>query len=211
MLFRSGYEGQGPEHSSARLERFLQMAGENNWIVANVTSSAQFFHLMRRQAKMRDREEARPLVVMSPKSLLRNERVASEPKEFTEGKFQPLRNQPNLKVNNKAKRLLLGTGKVMVDIEEEIAKSDENFDWLRAMRVEQLYPFPTTLLKEELDKLTDLEEIVWVQEEPQNMGGWLSVVEYLREIAQDKCDIRYIGRPKRAATAVAAQIGRAHV
>lgn len=202
MLLPHGYEGQGPEHSSARLERFLQMAGENNWIVANVTSSAQFFHLMRRQAKMRDREEARPLVVMSPKSLLRNERVASEPKEFTEGKFLPLRNQPNLKVNNKAKRLLLGTGKVMVDIEEEIAKSDENFDWLRAMRVEQLYPFPTTLLKEELDKLTDLEEIVWVQEEPQNMGGWLSVVEYLREIAQDKCDIRYIGRPKRAATAV---------
>src|SRR5699024_12738733 len=72
----------------------------------------------------------------------------------------------------------------------------------RAMRVEQLYTFPTTLLKEELDKLTDLEEIVWVQEEPQNMGGWLSVVEYLREIAQDKCDIRYIDRPKRAATAV---------
>src|SRR5699024_11491340 len=90
---------------------------------------AQFFHLMRRQAKMRDREEARPLVVMSPKSLLRNERVASEPKEFTEGKFLPLRNQPNLKVNTKAKRLLLGTGKEMVDIEEEIAKSDENFDW----------------------------------------------------------------------------------
>src|SRR5699024_12385382 len=97
---------------------------------------------------------------------------------------------------------LLGTGKVMVDIEEEIAKSDENFDWLRAMRVEQLYPFPTALLKEELDKLTDLEEIVWVQEEPQNMGGRLSVVEYLREIAQDKCDIRYIRRTKIAATAV---------
>src|SRR5699024_11285945 len=129
MLLPHGYEGQGPEHSSARLERFLQMAGEINWIVANVTSSAQFFHLMRRQAKMRDIEEARLLVVMSPKSLLRNERVASEHKEFTEGKFLPIRNQPNLKVNNKAKRLLLGTGKVMVDIEEEIAKSDENFDW----------------------------------------------------------------------------------
>src|SRR5699024_4741337 len=110
MLLPHGYEGQGPEHSSARLERFLQMAGENNWIVANVTSSAQFFYLMRRQAKMRDREEARPLVVISPKSLLRKERVASEPKEFTEGKSLPLRNQPNLKVNNKAKRLLLGTG-----------------------------------------------------------------------------------------------------
>ena len=130
MLLPHGYEGQGPEHSSARLERFLQMAGENNWIVANVTSSAQFFHLLRRQAKMRGREEARPLVVMSPKSLLRNERVASEAKAFTEGKFEALRDQPNLEVSYDAKRLLLGTGKVMVDIEEKIANSDENFDWL---------------------------------------------------------------------------------
>ena len=202
MLLPHGYEGQGPEHSSARLERFLQMAGENNWIVANVTSSAQFFHLMRRQAKMRGSEEARPLVVMSPKSLLRNERVASEAKEFTEGKFQPLRDQPNLEVSHKAKRLLLGTGKIMVDIEEEMAKSDENFDWLRAMRVEQLYPFPSERLQEEIDKLPELEEVVWVQEEPKNMGGWLSVVEYLREVVGDKCDIRYHGRPVRAATAV---------
>src|SRR5690625_4963702 len=142
MLLPHGYEGQGPEHSSARLERFLQMAGENNWIVANVTSSAQFFHLLRRQAQMQGREEARPLVVMSPKSLLRNERVASEANEFTDGKFMPLRNQPNLKVSKKnAKRLLLGSGKVMVDIEDAIAKSDEKFDWLRVLRVEQLYPF----------------------------------------------------------------------
>lgn len=202
MLLPHGYEGQGPEHSSARLERYLQMAGENNWIVANVTSSAQFFHLLRRQAKMHGREEARPLIVMSPKSLLRNERVASEAKEFTEGKFQALRDQPNLKVNNKAKRLLLGTGKVMVDIEEKIANSDENFDWLRAMRVEQLYPFPADRLKEELDKLTELEEVVWVQEEPQNMGGWLSVVEDLRDVVGDKYDIKYIGRRIRAATSV---------
>lgn len=202
MLLPHGYEGQGPEHSSARLERFLQMAGENNWIVANVTSSAQFFHLLRRQAKMHGREEARPLIVMSPKSLLRNERVASAPQEFTEGKFLPLRNQPNLKINHKAKRLLLGTGKVMVDIEEAIANSDENFDWLRAMRVEQLYPFPTTQLTEELEKLTELEEVVWVQEEPQNMGGWLSVVEYLREIVGNKAEIKYLGRPTRAATSV---------
>src|SRR5699024_6233821 len=85
LLLPHGYEGQGPEHSSARLERFLQMAEENNCIVANVTSSAQFFHLLRRQAHMKGREEARPLVVMSPKSLLRNERVASEAKEFTDG------------------------------------------------------------------------------------------------------------------------------
>src|SRR5690625_4645073 len=149
MLLPHGYEGQGPEHSSARLERFLQMAAENNWIVANVTSSAQFFHLMRRQAMMKGKPEARPLVVMTPKSLLRSQRAASEAKEFTDGKFEPLRQQPNLRVSKKnAKRLLLGSGKVMVDIEEAIDNSEESFGWLRSLRVEQIYPFP----KQELEK-----------------------------------------------------------
>src|SRR5699024_11795174 len=96
--------------------RFLQMAGENNLIVANVTSAAQFFHLLRRQAQMQDREEARPLVVMSPKSLLRDQRAASEPKEFAEGKFLSLRNQPNLNVSKKnEKRLLHGLCKIMIE------------------------------------------------------------------------------------------------
>ena len=203
ILLPHGYEGQGPEHSSARLERFLQMAGENNWIVANVTSSAQFFHLLRRQAMMRGREEARPLIVMSPKSLLRNERVASPAEEFTSGKFLPLRNQPNLKVSKKnAKRLLLGSGKVMVDIEEAIVNSEEKFDWLRALRVEQLYPFPMEQLKKEIEQLPNLEEIVWVQEEPKNMGSWRFVLEYLRDLVKDGQKIRYIGRPERAATSV---------
>src|SRR5690625_6729165 len=98
MLLPHGYEGQGPEHSSARLERFLQMAGENNLIVANVTSAAQFFHLLRRQAQMQDREEARPLVVMSPKSLLSDQRAASEQKEIAEGKFLSLRKHQMLNV-----------------------------------------------------------------------------------------------------------------
>lgn len=203
MLLPHGYEGQGPEHSSARLERFLQMAGENNLIIANVTSAAQFFHLLRRQAKMQDKEEARPLVVMSPKSLLRDQRVASEPKEFAEGKFLTLRNQPNLNVSKKnAKRLLLGTGKVMVDIETAILDSEEKFDWLRALRVEQLYPFPKEQLIEELKQLPNLEEVVWVQEEPQNMGGWLFVLEELRKIVAKGISIRYIGQPSRASTSV---------
>jgi len=203
LLLPHGYEGQGPEHSSARLERFLQMAGENNLIVANVTSAAQFFHLLRRQAKMQDKEEARPLVVMSPKSLLRDQRVASEPKEFAEGKFLTLRNQPNLNVSKKnEKRLLLGTGKVMVDIETAIVDSEEKFDWLRALRVEQLYPFPKEQLIEELKQLPNLEEVVWVQEEPQNMGGWLFVLEELRDIVAKGIPIRYIGQPSRASTSV---------
>ena len=203
MLLPHGYEGQGPEHSSARLERFLQMAGENNMIVANVTSAAQFFHLLRRQAMMQGKEEARPLVVMSPKSLLRDERISSPVEDFAEGKFLPLRNQPNLKVSKKnAKRLLLGTGKIMVDIETAIMESDAKFDWLRSMRVEQLYPFPLEQLKDEINQLPNLEEIVWVQEEPKNMGSWRFVLEYLRDIAPEGVEVNYVGRPERASTSV---------
>ncbi|WP_047979832.1 2-oxoglutarate dehydrogenase E1 component [Ornithinibacillus contaminans] len=204
LLLPHGYEGQGPEHSSARLERFLQMAAENNWIVAYVTSSAQFFHLIRRQAALRDKEEARPLVLMTPKSsLLRNQRIASEAKEFTDGKFEALRNQPNLKVSKKnAKRLLIGSGKVMVDIEEAIINSDEKFDFLRALRLEQIYPFPKKELEKVLTELPNLEEIVWVQEEPKNMGAWNFVDDYLRSVLKPGQTLRYIGRPDRAAPAV---------
>ncbi|EQB35063.1 MULTISPECIES: 2-oxoglutarate dehydrogenase E1 component [Virgibacillus] len=204
MLLPHGYEGQGPEHSSARLERFLQMAAENNWIVAYVTSSAQFFHLIRRQAALRNREEARPLVVMTPKSsLIRNQRIASAAEEFTEGKFQPLREQPNLKVSKKnATRLLIGSGKVMVDIEEAMELSEEKFDWLRVLRLEQIYPFPKKQLEKELKALPNLEEIVWVQEEPKNMGSWDFVDDYLRELLEDDQSLRYIGRPNRSAPSV---------
>ncbi|GAB3060912.1 2-oxoglutarate dehydrogenase E1 component [Virgibacillus ainsalahensis] len=203
LLLPHGYEGQGPEHSSARLERFLQMAAENNWIVANVTSSAQFFHLIRRQAALRNRDEARPLILMTPKSLLRNQRVASEAKEFTEGKFQLLRQQPNHKVTKKnAKRLLIGSGKVMVEIEEAMADSDEKYDWLQILRLEQIYPFPKKELEKELKSLSNLEEIVWVQEEPKNMGSWDFVDDYLRELLKDGQRLRYIGRPDRSSPAV---------
>lgn len=203
ILLPHGYEGQGPEHSSARLERFLQMAAENNWIVANVTSSAQFFHLIRRQAAMRGRAIARPLILMTPKSLLRNERVASAAEEFTEGKFQALRPQPKLDINkDKVKRLLIGSGKIMVDIEEAIEKSDENFDWLASLRLEQIYPFPKLELEEKLKDLSKLEEVVWVQEEPRNMGAWDFVDDYLRDIIQEGQVLRYLGRPKRSSPSV---------
>jgi 2-oxoglutarate dehydrogenase E1 component len=203
MLLPHGYEGQGPEHSSARLERYLQSAAENNWIVANVTSSAQFFHLIRRQAAMRGREEARPLVLMSPKSLLRNQRVASAAEEFTQGKFLPLRDQPHLKVSKKnATRLVIGSGKVMVDIEGAIDESEEKLDWLRMIRLEQIYPFPKKGLEKVLKELPNLEEIVWVQEEPKNMGAWNFVEDYLRNHLQVDQTLRYIGRPDRSSPAV---------
>ncbi|MGJ9459271.1 2-oxoglutarate dehydrogenase E1 component [Oceanobacillus sp. CF4.6] len=203
MLLPHGYEGQGPEHSSARLERFLLMAAENNWIIANVTSSAQLFHLLRRQAAMRGREEARPLILMTPKSsLIRHQRMASSAEEFSEGKFQPLRNQPNLEVSTEnVTRLLIGSGKVMVDIEEVIDNSEQNFEWLRALRLEQIYPFPAKSLKEELEQLPNLKEIVWVQEEPKNMGAWNFVDDYLRDLLQEGQNLRVISRPNRSAPA----------
>jgi len=151
---------------------------------------------------MQGREEARPLIVMSPKSLLRNERVASTPEEFADGKFKALRDQPNLPIHkDKVTRLLLGSGKVMVDIEEKIADTDEDFSWLRAIRVEQLYPFPKEQLKDEIASLPNLEEIVWVQEEPKNMGSWRFVLDYLRELVEDE-KIKYVGRPVRSSTSV---------
>ncbi len=203
MLLPHGYEGQGPEHSSARLERFLQMAAENNWIVANVTSSAQLFHLLRRQAAMRGRDEARPLILMTPKSsLIRHQSMASSAEEFSEGKFQPLRNQPNLEVSRQsAKRLLIGSGKIMIDIEEAIDNADENFEWLRVLRLEQIYPFPAKALKKELEQLPNVEEIVWVQEEPKNMGAWNFVDDYLRDLLQEGQKLRVISRPNRSAPA----------
>src|SRR5699024_4148369 len=204
MLLPHGYEGQGPEHSSARLEGYLQMTEEKNWIDANVTTSAQFVLLLRRQAKMRGREEARPLILMTPKSsLLRNPRMASEAKEFTDGKFQVIRNQPKLKVSKKnAKRLILGSGKVMVDIEEMIDHSDEKYNWLRALRIEQIYPFPTKELADELKQLPNLEEVVWVQEEPKNMGAWNFVQDYLRDLLKEGQSLRYVGRPEHSSPAV---------
>ncbi|MFD1849949.1 2-oxoglutarate dehydrogenase E1 component [Oceanobacillus bengalensis] len=204
MLLPHGYEGQGPEHSSARLERFLQMSAENNWIVAYPTSSAQLFHLLRRQARLGGRDEARPLIVMTPKSsMIRNERMASAAEEFSEGKFEALKNQPNLKVSNKnAKRLLIGSGKIMVEIDEAIENADQDFSWLRALRLEQIYPFPKKALEEILNKLPNLEEIVWVQEEPKNMGAWDFVDVFLRESLKEGQKLRYIGRPDRSAPAV---------
>jgi 2-oxoglutarate dehydrogenase E1 component len=204
LLLPHGYEGQGPEHSSARLERFLQMAAENNWIVTYPTSSAQFFHLLRRQAALRDREESRPLIVMTPKSsLIRNQRIASAAKEFTDGQFQLLRDQPNFEVNTeKAKSLLIGSGKIMVDIEDRIENSDENYDHLQILRLEQIYPFPKKALAEKLNELPNLEEIVWVQEEPKNMGSWDFVDDYLRDLLKEGQTLRYVGREDRSSPAV---------
>ncbi|MDC3413619.1 2-oxoglutarate dehydrogenase E1 component [Aquibacillus sp. 3ASR75-11] len=204
MLLPHGYEGQGPEHSSARLERFLTLAAENNWIVANVTSAAQYFHLLRRQAALTDREESRPLIVMTPKSLLRNQRVASDATEFSEGKFQTIRTQPGLpKTSKKAKRIVIGSGKIMVDIEEAMDKSEVTFDWLNIIRLEQIYPFPEKEIAKVLKGCPNVEEIIWVQEEPRNMGSWNFVKEPLYHLVEGtNIELHYTGRPDRSSPAV---------
>ncbi|WP_345807707.1 2-oxoglutarate dehydrogenase E1 component [Bacillus pumilus] len=202
MLLPHGYEGQGPEHSSGRTERFLQSAAENNWTVANLTSAAQYFHILRRQAKMLLREEIRPLVIMTPKSLLRNPNTLSEVQELTDGQFQPVLEQPGLVHDHeKVTRLVLSSGKVSIDISDRFTQMEEPKDWLHIARVEQLYPFPAKDIKAILSKLTNLEEIVWAQEEPQNMGAWGYIEPYLREIASEKVKVRYIGRRRRSSTA----------
>ncbi|RXZ77855.1 2-oxoglutarate dehydrogenase E1 component [Paenibacillaceae bacterium] len=203
MLLPHGYEGQGPEHSSARLERFLQSAAEDNWTVANVTSAAQYFHLLRRQAAWTDTERAVPLIVMTPKSLIRNPRVASPAVDLSEGGFRKiLFADVPAKKTKLVKRLIFCSGKVSVDLEEAIASDEQNdWSWLQVIRVEQLYPFPKAEIAEQLSVFANAEEIVWVQEEPKNMGAWTAMEPQLRELAGARLPVSYIGRPERSSTA----------
>ncbi|MEK8127811.1 2-oxoglutarate dehydrogenase E1 component [Paenibacillus filicis] len=204
MMLPHGYEGQGPEHSSARLERFLQLSGEDNWMVANLTSSAQYFHLLRRQASLTETERARPLVLMAPKSLIRNPRVASDSLELSEGEFRPVLEQRNLGDRpERVERIILCTGKIAIDLEEALDKeADKNWEWLHIIRTEQLYPFPQEEIRQILARYPNVQELLWVQEEPRNMGAWSYMEPRIRAIAPEGVKtIRYVGRPERASTA----------
>ena len=203
VLLPHGYEGQGPEHSSARLERFLQMAGENNWTVVNMTRSSQYFHLLRRQAALTESNEARPLIVMAPKSLIRNARVSAPAQELSSGAFRPLLEQPGLGTDrSRVSRLILCSGKVAIDLEEALeAAAGEDWSWLHIVRIEQLYPFPEEELRAVVARYPNLREIVWTQEEPRNMGAWFYMEPRLREILDGRAAVRYAGRPERSSPA----------
>ncbi|TCM97922.1 2-oxoglutarate dehydrogenase E1 component [Paenibacillus sp. BK033] len=203
MMLPHGYEGQGPEHSSARLERFLQLSAEENWTVVNLSSAANYFHLLRRQASITESDAARPLIIMAPKSLIRNPRVAAEISELSNGSFKPVIEQKGLGAKpDRVERLVLATGKMAIDIEEAIEKNgDQELDWLHVVRVEQLYPFPEKEIAAIIERLPNLKEIVWVQEEPQNMGSWFYMEPRLRKIAPAAASVSYIGRPERSSTA----------
>ncbi|HTK13022.1 MAG TPA: 2-oxoglutarate dehydrogenase E1 component [Xanthobacteraceae bacterium] len=209
-LLPHGYEGQGPEHSSARLERFLQMCAEDNMQVANCSTPANYFHILRRQLK---REIRKPLILMTPKSLLRHKRAVSSLAEFDAGTafhrvlFDDAQLLPNevikLASDDKIRRVVLCSGKVYYDLYEEREKRGVNDVYL--MRVEQLYPFPMKALVQDLARFKQA-EIVWCQEEPRNMGGWHFVEPYLEwvltQAGMKHTRPRYAGRPASAATAV---------
>jgi 2-oxoglutarate dehydrogenase E1 component len=209
-LLPHGYEGQGPEHSSARLERFLQMCAEDNMQVANCTTPANYFHILRRQLK---RDFRKPLILMTPKSLLRHRRAISRLDEmgpdttFHRLLWDDAQMLPGEKIklaaDDKMRRVVLCSGKVYYDLYEEREK--RGIDDVYLLRIEQLYPFPTKALMAELSRFKNA-EMVWCQEEPRNMGGWVFVDIFLQwvlnQIEAKHRRARYAGRPASASTAV---------
>jgi 2-oxoglutarate dehydrogenase E1 component len=193
LLLPHGYEGQGPEHSSARLERYLQLCAENNLIVAYPSSPAQYFHILRRQAL---HAEKRPLILMQPKSLLRLPAAASKLEELSTGTFKPVIDDAT--VNHRraeVRRIVFCTGKLYYDLIEK-----ERAATIAIVRVEELYPWPQDVARI-VDAYPNVEEVVWVQEEPKNMGAWTYVSPRLRADIGTMLPLRYIGRPERAAPA----------
>lgn len=197
LLLPHGYEGQGPEHSSARLERYLQLAGDNNLRVVNCTSAAQYFHLLRQQSHL-IHHDPRPLVVLTPKSLLRHPLAASSLGDLAEGQFHAVIDDRNAPLDQ-VKRLVMASGKVIVDLVQVLKEQpSEN---ISIVRLEQLYPFPNADVANVVARYPNLEEIVWLQEEPQNMGSWRYVAPRLTQEVPQHITVRYVGRPERAATA----------
>jgi multifunctional 2-oxoglutarate metabolism enzyme len=194
LLLPHGYEGAGPEHSSARIERFIQLAAEGNIRLANPTTAAQYFHLLRRQGKI---AKARPLVVFTPKGLLRLPRATSTLAELTSGSFQFVIDDPTAaERTNEAERLTLCTGKIYYDI--DAAPKREAAESVAVARVELLYPFAKEQLVELIATYPNLKEIVWVQEEPRNMGAWSVMQRRMPELLPEGVELGYVGRPPRA-------------
>ncbi len=188
MLLPHGYEGQGPEHSSARLERFLQLCAENNIQVCYPTTPAQYFHLLRRQMKQ---DANKPLVVMTPKSLLRSPQAVSNLEEFTSGGFRAVISETVTNAES-IKRLVFCSGKVYYDIKAEAEQ--QGLDHVTILRVEQFYPFPKQAIEEWVAQFTNTTEVVWAQEEPQNMGGWTFMQPRLDALLTGRRKLRYAGR-----------------
>lgn len=195
LLLPHGYEGQGPEHSSARLERFLQMCAEGNMTVAYCSTPAQYFHLLRRQGLRKNR---RPLICMQPKSMLRLPQAASHLNDLTDGGFQPVIDDPIASRHRaNVRRIVFCTGKVYYDM----AMSAQRNENVALVRVEELYPWPHEQILRLMDAYPAIEQVVWAQEEPRNQGAWTYVQPRLRASAGAAVGVRYVGRPERASPA----------
>ena len=195
LLLPHGYEGAGPDHSSARIERFLQLTADINMRVANPTTPAQYFHLLRRQALLLESDPL-PLIVMTPKSLLRHPLVISSLKELAEGQWQPVIDDSTVDPAG-VQRVILCSGKVYVDLVASKLRADH--PEVALIRVEQLYPFPAEDLAPLLERYTNAQEVVWLQEEPENMGAW----EFARPLLGELTDkpVKYFGRPRNSSPA----------
>ncbi len=197
MLLPHGFEGQGPEHSSARLERYLQLCAEHNMQVCNPTTPAQIFHLLRRQMLRRYRK---PLIIMSPKSLLRHKLAVSTLEDLTTGQFLPVIGEQDDINPKKVTRLIMCAGKVYYDLLE--TRRQDDLKHVAIARIEQLYPFPDELFKAEVGKYPQLKEFIWCQEEPQNQGAWYQSRHHFSDNLGSKISMTYAGREASAAPAV---------
>lgn len=204
ILLPHGYDGQGPEHSSARPERWLQLCAENNMQVVMPSESAQMFHLLRGQAL---RPMRKPLVIMMSKRLLRFKGAMSELCEFTDGAYKPVITDPQLHQSQKVKRVILCSGQVYYDV-LEARKQREHEDEVAIVRLEQLYPFPVAELNDVLASWPNCCEWIWLQEEPENQGAWRQIRHELAALKINTPYWQYAGRP--AAAAPATGYGRAH-
>jgi 2-oxoglutarate dehydrogenase E1 component len=201
MLLPHGQEGGGPEHSSARLERFLNLCAENNMQVAYCTTAAQYFHLLRRQMRGGpDRRGLRkPLVVMTPKSLLRFPKVECSLEELTSGVFHPVLDDPTVTDRSAITRIQLCTGKIYYEL-LAAREARKAFDTV-IVRLEQIHPFPEVEFVKILQSYRNAQNVVWVQEEPRNMGAWAFVRSYIQPMLESRHMIGYAGRPRAASTA----------
>jgi 2-oxoglutarate dehydrogenase E1 component len=195
MFLPHGYEGQGPEHSSARLERFLQLCAEDNMQVCNLTSPAQMFHVLRRQVL---RPWRKPLIIMTPKSLLRSRPSFSPLREFVEGGFRRFIDD-EVQAPEKVRRVMACSGKIYYEL--SAARDAGKHEHVAIVRVEQLYPFPQQAFAEALERYPAATELLWIQEEPQNMGAWTFVRPYLEELTTDRMPVLFVGRDASASPA----------
>ena len=200
LLLPHGYEGQGPDHSSGRPARFLGSAAEINMRIANCTTAAQYFHLLRRQAGVLEKDPL-PLIILTPKSLLRNPSIYSSVRDLSEGSWQPvIDDEMDDNQAKKVKRLILCSGKVYIDLNNSEYRQQNSKD-IAIARVEQLYPIPTEMLQKVMSRYPKLQEVVWIQEEPETMGAWMFMFPFFRKLIDGRFPLHYIGRRRNSSPA----------